>query len=80
MDAQQANVLLKYMTGLWEGEFPQTCRVLAAVPNDKRSYKPDDKSRTGSELAVHLAVGDLWFLDSILAGNFAWDPEIDKRA
>lgn len=80
MDGQQASILMNYLTGLWEGEFPQTCRVIAAVPNDKRDYKPDAKSRTGWEVACHLAAGDLWFLDSILAGSFAWDPAIDTNA
>jgi uncharacterized damage-inducible protein DinB len=56
-----------------------TCKVLEAVPNDRRSYKPDPKSRTGWELAVHLAAGDIWFLDAILAGSFSWDPDVENR-
>jgi uncharacterized damage-inducible protein DinB len=66
------------MTKLWEGEFPATCKVLAAVPDAKRDYKPDEKSRTAWDLTVHLAAGDLWFLDSIRSGSFTWSPDAEK--
>lgn len=80
MNESQAQFLAQYLTTLWEGEFPATCKVLAAVPDAKRSYRPDDKSRSAWELATHLATGDIWFLQSILDGNFTWDPEGDKKA
>ena len=79
MDAAQAKFLADYMTQLWEGEFPATCKVLAAVPDNRRDYRPDDKSRNAWDLAVHLAAGDLWFLDSIHQGAFNWDPEAEKK-
>ena len=47
---------------LWEGEFPATVQVLAAVNNDNRDYKPDAKSRSAWDLAMHLATADIWFL------------------
>ena len=78
MNADQARTLMEYMTKLWEGEFPATCKVLAAVPEGTRDYKPDDKSRSAWDLTVHLAAGDLWFLDSIRTGVFAWNPDADK--
>ena len=56
------------MATVWEGEFPATCQVLAAVKNDNRNYKPDAKSRTAWELATHLATADIWFIDSIMNG------------
>ena len=80
MDPQQAKFLIDQLTGLWEGEFPATCAVLAAVPDGRRDYKPDPKSRTAWELAAHIATGDMWFLDSILAGSFVWDGEAAKAA
>ena len=78
MNADQARMLMEYMTKLWEGEYPATCKVLAAVPDGNRDYKPDDKSRTAWDLTVHLAAGDLWFLDSIRSGSFAWSPDGEK--
>lgn len=79
MDNNQAQFLAQYMTTLWEGEFPVTCKVLAAVPDGRRDYRPDEKSRTAWELATHLAMGDVWFLDSILAGSFVFDPVAEKE-
>jgi uncharacterized damage-inducible protein DinB len=79
MNADHARFLVDYMTKLWEGEFPATCKVLAAVPNDRRDYRPDEKSRTAWDLAVHLAAGDIWFLDAIAKGSFGWDPEAEKN-
>ncbi len=79
MDPQHAKFLTDQLTGLWEGEFAATCAVLAAVPNDKRDHKPDAKGRTGWQLAVHLATADIWFIESITNGAFAWDPEAAKK-
>ena len=67
MDQTQAQFLTQYLCKLWEGEFPATVKVLAAVPDDKRTYRPDEKSRTAWELATHLATADIWFADSIVA-------------
>ncbi len=79
MDPQHAKFLTDQLTGLWEGEYKATCAVIGAVPNDKRDHKPDAKSRTAWELATHLATADIWFMDSILSGAFAWDPEASKK-
>jgi uncharacterized damage-inducible protein DinB len=53
--------------------------VLAAVKEDKRDYKPDPKSRTAWQLATHLATADLWFIECITNGKFAFDPEAVKQ-
>lgn len=74
MNAEQAKFLADYFAGLIEQESATTARVLAAVPDDKRDYKPDPRSRSAWELATHLATGDVWFLQSILDGKFAMDP------
>src|SRR5262245_38710003 len=80
MDSQQAQFLAQQLTQLWEGEFPATCKVLAAVPDSQWNYRPDAKSRSARELAAHLATGDIWFLRSIIEGAFTWDPERAKQA
>jgi uncharacterized damage-inducible protein DinB len=73
MTSEQAKAAADLMTTVWEGEFPATCQVLAAVKNDNRDYKPDAKSRTAWELATHLATADIWFMDSIINGAFEWN-------
>jgi uncharacterized damage-inducible protein DinB len=80
MDPQQAKFLVDQYATLMEGEFPATVKVLAAVKDDTRDYKPDEKSRTAWELATHLATSDIWFLDSIIKGEFAFDPAAAKQA
>ena len=80
MEHSQAQFLATYLCKLWEGEFPATCKVLGAVPDDKRDYQPDAKSRTAWELTTHLATADLWFIDSILSGSFVFDPAAAKQA
>jgi uncharacterized damage-inducible protein DinB len=79
MDQHQAQFLAQCLCKLWEGEFPATCKVLAAVPDDKRSYRPDEKSRTAWELATHIATADVWFAESVVAGSFVYDPAVAKE-
>jgi uncharacterized damage-inducible protein DinB len=79
MDKNQAQFLAQSLCQLWEGEFPATCKVLAAVPDDKCSYRPDEKSRSAWELAAHIATSDIWFVDSIEAGKFVFDPAVAKE-
>lgn len=79
MNADQAKFLADYFANMMEGEFPATCKVLAAVPDATRQYKPDEKSRSAWELATHLALGDIWFLDAIIAGSFVFDPGVEEK-
>jgi len=65
-----------YAQGL-ENEFTITKRVIAAVPEAKKSFRPDEHARTAAELAAHLASADVWFLEGILKGEFV--PEPDKK-
>jgi uncharacterized damage-inducible protein DinB len=80
MNAEQAKFLVEYFANLWEGELPATTKVLQNVPDDGRDYKPDQKSRSAWELATHLALGDVWFIQSIIDGNFNFDAEAEKKA
>ena len=56
MNAEQAKFLTEFLTGVLERESAATAKVLAAVPDSGRDYKPDPKSRTAWELATHLAL------------------------
>ena len=59
-------------------EFATTKRVLGAVPDDKRDYRPDPHARTAWELAWHLANTDVQFLDGIADGQFKMETPGDK--
>src|SRR5678809_858325 len=80
MTGDQAKAVAESMLKMWQFEFPATCRVLEAVKEEGRAYKPDEKSRSAWEIATHLATADIWFLQSVIDGNFAWDPEAAKKA
>ena len=56
------------------GEVEITKRVLAAVPEGKRDYRPDPNARTAWELAWHLANSDVQFLDAIADLKFDMPP------
>jgi uncharacterized damage-inducible protein DinB len=75
MNAEQAAAIVQLLTATIESEAAATRKVLAAVPNGNRDYKPDPKSRSAWELAVHLAMADMWFADSIVQGKFEWSGE-----
>ena len=48
-----------------------TARVLAALPDTKHDYRPDPKAKSGPELAWHVAASEIWFLESIVRGEFS---------
>lgn len=69
---------LKSICGIFvqaiRSEVSATARVLTAVPNQNLDYRPDPKSKTGLELAWHIAATDLWFIDAITGHNFNIAP------
>lgn len=79
MTPEQAVFLRDYFANLMESESKSTARVLEAVPNERRNYCPDPKSRTAWHLANHLAQSEVWFLSSIVNGNFAMDPAHESQ-
>ena len=80
MSPDQARAVADAMAALWEGELPATVRVLSAVKDANRDYRPDPRSRSAWELATHIATSDLWFLDSIEKGVFQFDQEKARQA
>jgi uncharacterized damage-inducible protein DinB len=61
-------------------EVETTKRVLAAVPEGKRDYRPDPNARSAWELAWHLANTDVQFMDGIADLKFTMGarPESEK--
>ncbi|MEQ1909175.1 MAG: DinB family protein [Vicinamibacterales bacterium] len=54
MNSEQAKFLVEQLAGTVEGEFQATCKVLAAVKDDNRNYKPDEKSRTAASFLAMM--------------------------
>jgi uncharacterized damage-inducible protein DinB len=79
MTADHAKAIADYFAMMFDRECANTLKVLRAVPNERRDYKPDEKSRTAWELATHIASSDLWFLDSVCDAVFVYDPEVENK-
>jgi len=71
MTPEQAHFLLQevYLPQIHH-EHRTTCRVIAAVPADRSSYKPDEKSKSAWELARHIASTEIFFMRGVADGAF----------
>jgi uncharacterized damage-inducible protein DinB len=83
MSAPTPEFALGYRAMMLDGvarEVEITKKVLAAIPEGKRDYRPDPHARTAWELAWHLANTDVQFMDGIadLKFNMANPAEADK--
>ncbi len=83
MSAPTPEFALGYRAMMLDGvarEVEITKRVLAAIPEGKRDYRPDPHARTAWELAWHIANTDVQFMDGIadLKFNMANPAEADK--
>lgn len=75
MTADQAKAVSDLMTSTIEQESAATKKVIGALATANREYKPDPRSRSAWDLAVHIATTDVWFADSILQGKFDFTGE-----
>jgi uncharacterized damage-inducible protein DinB len=71
MHPQQAEFLVEFLLPRMEQEQGLTRRVLAAVPEECREYRPHAAARSALELAWHMAASEIWYLDGVLHGHFA---------
>ncbi len=77
MQPEQAAFLREVFLPGIENEFQTTKKVIAAIPQAKCGYKPDPKSRAAIDLAWHIAITDLWFLEGLIKGEFTMEePKI----
>jgi uncharacterized damage-inducible protein DinB len=70
MTPEQGKLLSKVFIDTVQNETETTKKVIRAVPEDKKSYKPDPKSMSANDLAWHIATSEIWFLSGIVAGEF----------
>src|SRR3954453_139140 len=62
----------------FERESQATKRVIEAIPEDKKSWKPDPKSKTAEELAWHIASVEVGMLQGIADLSFISMQEGEK--
>jgi uncharacterized damage-inducible protein DinB len=80
MTPEQAKLLSKVFLDTNEQEAAITKKVIRAVPDDKKAYKPDGKSMTAHELAWHIPSAEVMFLDFVLTGKMPEGPPPEPPA
>jgi len=80
MTPDLAKAQAEFFLSVIDEEVPVTQKVIRAIPESGRDYKPDEKSRSALELARHISLGDLFFLDAIANGAFSDYDEAAEKA
>jgi len=70
MNADQAKAAAELIGQQLQSEWMTTYKVLTAIPEGKKDYKPEPNSRAAWELAKHVASADVWFLTGVINGRF----------
>ena len=75
MTPEQATTILQSV-GLpsLNAEHPVTKRVIAAIPDDKVEYRPDEIVKSAIDLAWHLVTAEVRFMNAVIAGAFDLTP------
>jgi uncharacterized damage-inducible protein DinB len=86
MSAPQPALSPEYAVGMRESilqglgrEMEITKKVIAAIPDDQRNYRPDPKARSAWELAWHLASSDVQMTDEIADHKFDMEPRFKEE-
>ena len=86
MSAPQHGLSPEFAMGMRESmlqglarELETTKKVLAAIPEAKRDYRPDPKARTAGELAWHLVSCDVQMTDEIADHKFQMEPRFKEE-
>ena len=67
-------VLNAVVLPMLQAEHPLTGRVIAAIPNGKGDYRPDDVGRSALDLAWHIVSAENRFLEAVASGAFDLTP------
>jgi hypothetical protein len=65
-----ARFLFDFLLPQLESEQAVTQKILSSVPPGMGGYRPAPRSMSALELARHIAVVEIWFLDAIIDRNF----------
>ena len=77
MTPDQAHAAAQLVGMQLQHEWMTTHKVLSAIPEGNKDYKPEANSRGAFELAKHLAAADVWFLDGVINGEFGTPSDPD---
>jgi len=69
MNSDQAKLLFKIFADTMKNESDLTKKVIRAIPEDKKGYKPEPKSKSAHELAWHIATSEMFFAGVVIDGK-----------
>ena len=70
MNPEQAKFLTATLGQQLQSEWMTTYKVIAAIPEGKKDWKPEANSRIAWEIAKHIAESDVGFLQAVAANSF----------
>jgi uncharacterized damage-inducible protein DinB len=70
MKPEEAKFLASVIGQQLQQEWMTTYKVIAAIPEDKKDYKPESNSRSAWDLAHHIATCDVGFLNAVNHNDF----------
>jgi uncharacterized damage-inducible protein DinB len=71
MTPDQAKAIAQTVGQHLQQEWMKSYKVMKAVPEAKKDYRPESHARSAFELTAHMAAADFLFLDAIVAGSFS---------
>ena len=75
MSPEQAKTMAEFFLSVIQHEMQTNKKVIAAVPEDKKDYRPHESSRSALEIARHMGSSDVWFADAVASGEFPMPDE-----
>ena len=74
MNPESARAMADFYIPVLTQEVETNVRVFKAVPEEERDYRPHSNSMSALELARHISLEDVWFLQAVIDGQFGPVP------
>ncbi len=74
MNSENAKAMADFFIPIIAQEVEINVRVFKAVPEEERDYRPHSDSMSAMELARHISLEDVWFLQAVIDGQFGPVP------
>ncbi len=74
MNPESARAMADFYIPILAEEVETNVRVFKAVPEEERDYRPHSNSMSALEIARHMSLEDVWFLQAVIDGQFGPVP------
>src|SRR5438874_11905191 len=73
MTPEQSKLMCKVFMDTMKSESETTKKVIRAIPEDKKDYKPETKSMSANKLAWHIVTSETFLVNFVLDGTASMD-------